>query len=242
MNGGFSLGNMLGVNLANAKYYYFLNNDTLLLNDCLDILYQFSENNSKVGICSGQMFNKDDQKQLNFSYLPRLSLKFLGTGILRIFEPNRYPNKRKFYEEPLKVEVLNGSSMFVRSEIFDKIGGFDINYFLYCEEEDLGIRLKKEGYALFLVPKAEYKHFVSQSTQQNEKLNLKLMKEFYISYFYYFRKHKGFFATKMIQLYLFFRFITKIFKNKDFARLAFFILQEPKLSQGMRMGQKIGNV
>src|SRR5258708_40281264 len=39
INLGFSGANMAGVGLADAEYYYFLNNDCVLLNDCLEILY-----------------------------------------------------------------------------------------------------------------------------------------------------------------------------------------------------------
>ncbi len=237
-NIGFSAGNTLGVQMADADYYYFLNNDTILRNDCLKILHSFMQNSPNTAICSGQMYNIDDQKQLNFGYLPSLRLKFLGTGILRMFSKNGYQKKHTNYTKPIKVDTLNGSSMFTRASIFEKIGGFDTNYFLYCEEEDLGIRLKKLHYDLHLVPDAEYKHFVSQSSKTESKINLTFLKEFYISYFYYFKKHKGFFKTEVMRLYMFFRYFFKFFYNLEYVQLAFFILMHPHLSDSMRFKHK----
>ncbi len=239
LNVGFSAGNMLGVQFAKADYYYFLNNDTLFRNDCLSILHDFMEKMPNTAICSGQMYNIENEKQLNFGYLPSLRLKFLGTGILRMFSARNYPKKHTDYTQPLKVDTLNGSSMFVRASIFEKIGGFDTNYFLYCEEEDLGIRLRKANHDLYLVPEAEYKHFVSQSSKTDSKINLVFLKEFYISYFYYFQKHKGFFKTEIMRLYMFFRYFFKMFYSLEYLQLAFFILFHPRLSDSIKFKQEI---
>lgn len=43
LNLGFSCGNMYGVSFTKAKYYFFLNNDCKLLNDCLNILFDFQK-------------------------------------------------------------------------------------------------------------------------------------------------------------------------------------------------------
>ena len=55
LNMGFSGANMMGVQLADADYYYFLNNDCVLLNDCLAILHSFLEQHAEVANCSGEM-------------------------------------------------------------------------------------------------------------------------------------------------------------------------------------------
>ena len=56
INLGFAGGNMYGVQFTKAEYYFFLNNDCELQNDCLSILHSFCESNRQVGICSPQMY------------------------------------------------------------------------------------------------------------------------------------------------------------------------------------------
>ncbi len=234
VNGGFSLGNMMGVQFANARYYYFLNNDTILLNEVPQILMEFMDNHPDVGICSGQMYDKDGQHYLNFNYFPGLGLKLFGVGFMRIF--GEYPHRRKIYDKPLKVDLVNGSSMFVRAEVFDKIGGFDTNLFLYCEEEDIARRFKAQGYSCWLVPAARYQHFISQSTNPDGKINFPLLKEFYISYLYYFRKHHSWLYTKAMQLYLFFKFL----KKPRYWKMVPFIASGAPMKESLRHRQSLG--
>jgi GT2 family glycosyltransferase len=234
INGGFSAGNMLGVQFAQARYYYFLNNDTVLLNDVMSILLAYMDAQPKVGISSGQMYDKHGKHYLNFNYLPSLGLKLFGVGFMRLFR--FYPSRRKVYTEPLEVEILNGSSMFVRAEVFDKIGGFDTNLFLYCEEEDLARRLRKEGYRAHLVPQARYQHFISQSTNPDSRPNMVLLKEFYISFLYYFRKHHSYFYAKAMQGFLIFKFL----KKPRYWEMVVFLFRGAQLKDSLRFKQSLG--
>ena len=72
INIGFSGANMMGVQLANADYYYFLNNDCLLIDDCLEKLYSFLEQHPQVANCSGEMFDAALEYSRNFGYFPSL--------------------------------------------------------------------------------------------------------------------------------------------------------------------------
>ncbi len=234
INGGFSMGNMLGLQYADARYHYFLNNDTVLLNDVLNILFGYMESHQQVGISSGQMYDKDGNHYLNFNYLPSLGLKLFGVGFMRLFK--HYPQRRKIYVEPLEVEVLNGSSMFVRAEVLDKIGGFDTNLFLYCEEEDLARRFLAMGYKAHLVPQARYQHFISQSTNPDGNINFPLLKEFYISYLYYFRKHHSYLYAKAMQLFL----VIKFLKKPRYLQMVGFLLKGAPMKHSLRFKQSLG--
>ncbi len=234
VNEGFSAGNMAGVKMVSARYYYFLNNDTILQNDVLSILFHFMEKNPSIGICSGQMYYPDGSPGINFNYFPDLKLKFLGSGLLRIFSPKKYPKKGLLYNAPLQVPLLNGSSLFVRKEAMDKTGGFDTHFFLYCEEEDLALRMKKTGYSCFLVPEAKYIHFEGKSSMKDNGINYLMLREFYISQHYLYRKHYGILASYIWRISQFFRTLRKFYIHPDFVKLAFFILRHPKMSYSLR--------
>jgi GT2 family glycosyltransferase len=235
INLGFSGGNMLGVQYANARYYYFLNNDCILLNDCLSILYTYCEKHPQTGICSGQMFDENLKQQPTFDYFPTLRTKLLGIGLLRQMNPAKYPVKKITYEQPLKVDLLSGSSLFIRSSVFDSIGGFDTTYFLYCEEEDIALTLLKQGYHTYLVPEARYQHLGGKSTQYN----LMIQKEFYISFLYFYKKHYGRFKTTIMQGFLFMKLIRKLARHRNYPKLAFFVLSGAPLYKSLKYLQKV---
>ncbi|NNM08185.1 MAG: glycosyltransferase, partial [Flavobacteriaceae bacterium] len=57
LNTGFGGGNMFGARHANARYLLFLNNDALLLNNCLEILTGFMDTNKSVGVSTAQNYD-----------------------------------------------------------------------------------------------------------------------------------------------------------------------------------------
>lgn len=239
LNTGFSGANMMGVQLARADYYYFLNNDCILLEDCLKTLYDFMELHPDAGNCSGEMFNAAMEYEANFGYFPVLSLKLFGSGLLRLFRPGHFPSRHKRIVVPTRVDLVNGSSMFVRGTALEAIGGMDIHYFLYCEEEDLAWQLRRTGQLTYLVPGATYQHFVSRSTAKDNSINLVFLQEFYISFLYYYRKNHGFIYCAVIQLLYFFKILRKFYRHMDYVRLAFFILGGAPMKYSLRFSQKM---
>jgi GT2 family glycosyltransferase len=235
INLGFSGGNMLGVQFANADYIFFLNNDTVILNDCLSILYKFMIGNQEAGICTGQMYNTDNSFHHSFSYFPTLSLKLFGSSLLRLFAPQKYPSRKKVYIDPLQVDFVTGAAMFVDYSKFSQIGGFDTNYFLYCEEEDIAMKLKLAGYSAFLTPEAKFIHHMGKST----KRNLEIEKENYISLLYYHSKYSSLAGFLLLKVIYFFKMLKKFYKHTDYIRLAFFILHGANLNNSMRHKKKI---
>jgi GT2 family glycosyltransferase len=242
INLGFSGANMIGVQHADADYYYFLNNDCVLLNDCPSLLYHFMEEHPVVANASGEMFIGNGTYEYNFRYFPTLSLKIFGSGILRLFRPADYPSRHTRFTVPTRVDLVNGSSMFVRAQAFEQIGGFDTRYFLYCEEEDIALRLFRAGYQTYLVPEARYQHFVSKSTRQDGTINLPFLKEFYISFLYYFAKNYGSVYRWAIQSFYVVKIGRKFYKNWDYARLAFFIAKGAPATESLRFKQSLSSL
>ena len=177
INTGFTGGNMLGVKQSQGKYIYLLNNDCILQNDTLSILYNFMEKNTKVAAVSPKMLNNHKQPTPAFSYIPSALNKWFGNKFMNIINPTKYPDRKKVYEEPIKVEVITGASMFLRKSAFESVGFMDPAYFLYLEEEDLCMKLAKAGYEIYHVPEAVIQHLGGESTNRN----FDIAKEYYIS-------------------------------------------------------------
>lgn len=222
LNLGFSCGNMYGVSFTKAKYYFFLNNDCKLLNDCLNILFDFSEKNRNVGICSPQLYSEENIPVSSFDHFPLLITKFLGTGVLKLLKGKNYKARKATYTTPTKVDLVSGSQMFVQKEAFNKVGGLDPIYFLYCEEEDLALKMHDQKYDVYLIPEAKNIHYGGCSTPSSYEIR----KEFYISFLYFYRKHYGFFKTEILKVLLFLRIVRKSLKRKNNFKLSFLFCLE----------------
>jgi GT2 family glycosyltransferase len=235
INLGFSAGNMMGVQNIDADYYFLLNNDCILQNDCIGILHRFCENNEQVALCSPQLFDSNGVPIPCINYFPTLKTKIFGSGILNLSYNNKHIRRKVKYSTPVQVDVVSGSQMFVRADYFFEIGGLDTIFFLYCEEEDLALRFNKAGYKTYLVPQAKNYHLGSAST----KKSLAIKKEFYISFLYFYRKHYGFIKYLFLKYIFTLKLLRKSLKDKDNFRLALFVATGSHLKYSLRHIQKI---
>jgi len=206
VNTGFGGGNMLGVESAKADYLVFINNDTLLINDCISILKAFMEKAPNAGVCGPQAFTENGVLLPTIDHFSSLAKTILKRRAFEFINPKKYPDRKKLYQTPIKGQFVAGSFMFFRSEDFNAIGGFDLNIFLYHEETDLCKRLLTQGKYAYLVPNAKFTHFHGGSTERS----IAIKKELKISLLYVVRKHDGFLKYVVLLVYL---QITYFFKS-----------------------------
>ncbi|WP_103865276.1 glycosyltransferase family 2 protein [Aquimarina sp. I32.4] len=236
-NTGFGGGNMYGIQFANGKYYAFVNNDTVLQNDCLAITFNFLENTLDAAICCPQQYNEKDEVQKSFDHFLSLRRELFGRKILEKMNPSKFPKRRKTYSNPIKVQSVPGSFLVVEADAFNKVGGFDTNIFLYYEETDLCYRIAKniKNGDCFLVPEGRYTHFKGQSTGKN----IAIKKELKISLLYVLRKNSGYLAYEILRWWLTTKFFFKcIFKPKNFQLFILFLKGAP-LSLSLKQKQTI---
>jgi GT2 family glycosyltransferase len=235
INSGFGGGNMFGVQFANAEYLAFVNNDTLLNNDCLSILKNALETNPNIGIAGAQAYKENGDFMISLDHFASPTREIIGRSFLESINSKKYPKRKKKYSNPIQVNFVPGSFMFVRATDFYDVGGFDTTIFLYYEETDLCIRLAKKSKFAFLIPEAEFIHFHGVSTGKS----LAIKKELKISLLYIMRKHYGFFGHKMVMIFLILKyFFSSILKPKNWS-LFFLILTGAPLSKSLKTNQKI---
>jgi GT2 family glycosyltransferase len=234
INSGFGGGNMFGLQYANANYYAFVNNDTLFLNDCLTLLKSHLDTNTNIGIAGAQAFKENGDFMVSLDHFASPTREILGRNFLELLNPKKYPKRKKAYQNPIQVNFIPGSFMFVRANDFNKVGGFDTNLFLYYEETDLCIRLSKIAKYAYLIPEAEFIHFHGASTEKS----MAIKKELKISLLYIIRKHYGFIAHKLVLSFLIIKcFFSSIFKPKN-RSLLFLLLIGAPLSKSLKLKQK----
>jgi GT2 family glycosyltransferase len=187
-NIGFGRANNVGAACAEAEFLFFLNSDTVLLNDAPSILMDFIRGNSSCGICGGNLTNPDGLPVHSYtSFLPgpcddvyRFFPFLLRLRYGRSYEYN-------FSGSPRRVAYITGADLLIRSDVFREIGGFDPKYFMYYEETDLTVRVRDKGYSVYSVPGARILHVKGASLEflgSYKKINFE-------SKYYYLQKHYG---------------------------------------------------
>ena len=229
INTGFGGGTLYGIQFANANYYLFLNNDTLLIKDPIKICFDFMEKTEDAAVCGPQIFNEHQKKEVSFDHFTTIGREIFGKKMLEIVYPRTKPNRRKEYTMPLTVDYVNGSFMFFRAKDFDSLGGFDTTIFLYFEESDICYRLKKKNRKTYFIPTASYLHYQGISIQKTT-WNIRTKIELKTSMFYVIRKNYGYLHYQILRIFFILRYgLVSIVKPKYF-----------KLFYGILIGLPIG--
>lgn len=188
-NFGFGKANNIGANSSVGKYLFFLNPDCIVEKDTIEKIVDFLDKNKNIAVVGPKLINQDDSLQREMSPFPTVLseiLVLLRFHRLAFFKKIVYPNYD--YSKIQDAEHLMGSALVVRREIFEQLGGFDSNFFLWFEETDLLKRIKDTGYKIVYFPDTTVTHLVGQSTKQINFLKKQTI--WNKSLILYFKKHK----------------------------------------------------
>ena len=106
-----------------------------------------------------------------------------------------------------EVGFISGADLMLRRDVINKTGAFDNDFFLYYEETELQYRIKKTGYNIYIVPKAQILHLEGKSSSKKSRREESYKSE----YLYYKKCYKltKFSPFKIIFfMYLFWRFFS----------------------------------
>lgn len=179
INTGFSGGNMDGYNRSSGEYLLFINNDCECLNDVLQPLIKYVEDNDSAGLLTGKVRGLDGKYTGTHKLFPCLSRSLLGNEFVRWLSKDKFVSPKKRITEPTRAQVVTGAFMFFKRSLFEEIDGFDTQFFLDCEEEDISKRVWDHGKEIYVLPEPEIIHEHGGSKKDNE---IGLRNEFYISY------------------------------------------------------------
>jgi len=205
-NIGYAAGNNLGTQAAQGKYLFILNPDTQILPQSIDKLVNFLEKNKSAAVVAPLLLNRRHQPYplQGTSELTPLKGIFALSFINKIFPHNpvsknywsNWQDKTKL-NQSRPVEVVPGSAFLIKRTVFNKLKGFDENFFLYFEESDLGKRLKQAGHQLYILPQSKIIHHWAGVTPKSPKIK----QYFNQSRYYYFKKHYGLLAALIVEFF-----------------------------------------
>ncbi len=188
-NLGFGKANNLGSKMALGKYLFFLNSDTLLKNNAIKMLQDYLETHMDVGICGGNLYDRDNKPTgsycLEFDSIRSERKKSEWYSIIGDILNKRKISKMQEHEkirtilksnfnfsnQPIAVSYIYGADMMMSKKLFDSIHGFDPDFFMYAEEEELSWRVQQKGLKATCIPNAEIIHFDGSSFQANNTFN-----------------------------------------------------------------------
>jgi len=181
-NVGFSTANNQAVKVAKGEYVCILNPDTAVAEDTFIKALKYAESISDLGALG--IFLMDGTG----SYLPESKrnlptpkasvLKLLGMG------NSYYANHIPRYESG-EVEILVGAFMLLKRSVYNEVGGFDEDYFMYGEDIDISYKITKAGYKNHYSGSIVMLHYKGESTKKDAVY----LDRFYGAMHIFYKKH-----------------------------------------------------
>lgn len=212
-NRGFAAACNQGAAIATVKYLLFLNPDTLLFENSLKTPYQYIENptNQNVGVVGIQLIDENGNISRSCARFPTLamfSIQLLGINRLGLFPKYNIHMKDWTHDTTQPVDHVIGAFYFIRKTLFEKINGFDERFFVYLEDLDLSLKVKKIGAEIIYLTDAQAFH-AGGGTSRNVKAT-RLFYSLRSRIIYGFKNFKKPQAALLLILTIFFEPISRI--------------------------------
>lgn len=181
-NIGYGAGNNRGVKEAGGELLLFLNPDTRIVSVRPEKIQEQFENSKNTAILGARLV---DLKGQNQPWSSGLAITPLDTVLNNL----GFIRSQRIWQshDCQNVDWVIGAALFMRRTDFEKMGGFDENFFLYFEDIDLCRRTKKNNKKIIYFPSFTVEHRCGASFKNKSQQK----SEFYKSQDYYFKKHFG---------------------------------------------------
>ena len=173
-NRGFGPANNQALKISRGHHVVFLNPDTVVRKDALQKAVAYMETHPDIGLAGARILNPDGSLQPSVSY--------------------RYPGEKYSRGEtaglPGEIACVLGAFMIARRPLIDELGGFDEDFFLYGEDEDLSWRIREKGFSIGYIEDAEVFHWGGQSQAQTPKAAV-FAKKIQAEYLFYAKHYRS---------------------------------------------------
>ncbi|MGH7213838.1 MAG: glycosyltransferase family 2 protein, partial [Tepidisphaeraceae bacterium] len=170
-NGGFAYGNNQAIRAVLAdpappKYVWLLNPDTVVVRGALKQLVDYLDRHEHIGIVGSGVINPDRTIRRSAFRFHTIASEFESAANVGPVSSalSKYIVAPPVRDEEHETDWVSGASMFVRREVFERIGLLDDGYFMYFEEADFCLRARRAGFRVWYVPGPKIVHLVGQSS------------------------------------------------------------------------------
>lgn len=180
-NLGFAGGNNVGMKIAIKKladYVLILNNDTYVKKDFLKNLIDVAVSDSKIGALTPKIYFAKGYEYHKAKYKKADLGRVIWSAGGDIDWNNVYASNHGVdevdkgqFDQLQETDFATGACVLYKKEALLSSGFFDEKYFLYLEDTDLSLRIKRNGFKIMYVPSAVVWHKVAQSSHIGSDLN-----------------------------------------------------------------------
>lgn len=194
LNEGFARACNQAYSLANGEYVLLLNPDAYLLPGALERLVQFLNERPRAGAVSPLIYWDDGKHFMlppatTFSPMHcfRDALVTSSRRLMALYQHWRRHRAWQVLNSNLAIEQtsLSGGLALLRRAAVDASGGlFDPGFFMYFEDTDLFLRMRRKGFRLYMEPRAQAVHNYNQcglSVGEDKRRFLQDAREFYLN-------------------------------------------------------------
>lgn len=152
-NSGFGKANNQALKISKGQYILLLNSDTIVLHSAVSQSLNWLSTHPEAHMCTAQLLNRNKTIQASGGYFPNLlntlawSLGFddlpFFNYLIKPFHPHTpdFYTRDKFFLRDHPQDWITGAFILIRRSVYQKVGGFDENYFMYGEEVEWSYRM-----------------------------------------------------------------------------------------------------
>lgn len=156
----------------NRKYHLVINPDISFDPLILEIIAQFMNNNSKIGLLMPKVYYPNGEIQYLCKLVPGpfdlIIRRFLPSNWTKR-QTEKFELRKSGYNQLLDVPYLSGCFMFLKTDVLKETGLFDERFFMYPEDIDLSRRIHSK-YRTVYYPEVSVIHYHAKSSYENNKM------------------------------------------------------------------------
>ena len=200
-NVGFGRANNLALRDARGRHFCLLNSDAEALPGALRGALAFLDARPDVGLAGGQLLWPDGRAQTSWGNDPTLAGVWQEQTFQGALPGRRPPATVPAPPAPRDVDQISGAFMAIRREAWHQIGGFDPAYFMYNEDVDLNVRLRRAGWRVVFLPDVRIRHHLGASSRADWRTRARMVSAYNESRALYFARYEGQAAARRLRAY-----------------------------------------
>lgn len=166
-NYGFTGGYNRALKQINADYYILLNSDVEVKSDWIESMVELAEKTPNIGAIQPKILDYKNPSKFEYAgasggYIDKYGFPYCRGRIFESLEENFNQ-----YDDEKEIFWASGASMFVKAELYHKLGGLDEDFFAHMEEIDFCWRLHHHGYKIMVCPKSIVYHVGGGTLQKS---------------------------------------------------------------------------
>lgn len=170
-NLGFAKANNLGFEKSTGEYLLFLNPDTEIIDDAIRGMASLIKSLPSAGILGCKLLNSDGSTQTScVQAFPTIFNQVFDSEIVNRWFPVLTTRRIRYADkDPARAQGISGACMMIKKKVFEEVGKFSPEYFMYTEDLDLCFKVREAGYSNYYTGAFSVVHHGGGSSSQRKE-------------------------------------------------------------------------